>query len=300
MNNKGFKDTLKLAKEFKCNEFVFNFTSLDDYYRSPLIPDNQKVLIALLELKKRFKSLTLYNSSIANYLNQKGIYAPIYKEVETYDENGELKKEPVQVGEKIIHSKLVIKDGIEVEQPLYTKTAVSDAIKKWEKEGVLVCNYEYSFNKDKDKPYKFITKRTISINFDNLKPILSCCMLDSVYYKNLPERSRKRKLIRQRPFSILDDLKELFNDLAEELKIKYQTAKGIFNAFCWNTSRRFYKLKLTNKPTATENIYERNKRLENRALNQLLEPDRYNIQNDSKGTPNQTIKAVFDKMVGTY
>ena len=298
-NNKEFKDSLRLAKELNSKELVMNYTTIDDYFRSPLIPDNQKVLIALLVLKKRFKALTVSNKFIANFLNAKGIYSPVYETVEGYDDNGELVtiKTTNIIRKEVVYKKIVVKDGTEVEEPLYTRTAVSDAIKKWEHEGILKCSYKYSFNNDDSKPYKFDTNRTITFNFDALRPLLACSSFEALIYKNLPDRSRKRKLIRSKPFSILDELKELLDEMSEELKAKYQTAKGIFLNWCWDVSRKYYDISLKHKPTAAETRNERTERLENIALKRVLEPDRYNNRTSNE---NETIKAVFKKMVGTY
>ena len=129
-NNKEFKDSLRLAKELNSKELVMNYTTIDDYFISPLIPDNQKVLIALLVLKKRFKALTVSNKFVANFLNAKGIYSPVYETVEGYDDNGELVtiKTTNIIRKEVVYKKIVVKDGTEVEEPLYTRTAVSDAI----------------------------------------------------------------------------------------------------------------------------------------------------------------------------
>ena len=78
---KNFKDSLKFAKEIKANDLRFNYTTMNDYFRSPFIPDNQKVLIALIYMKKRFKALDVSNSFIATFLNKMGIYLPIYEKV---------------------------------------------------------------------------------------------------------------------------------------------------------------------------------------------------------------------------
>lgn len=64
---KNFKDSLKFAKEIKANDLRFNYTTMNDYFRSPFIPDNQKVLIALIYMKKRFKALDVSNSFIATF-----------------------------------------------------------------------------------------------------------------------------------------------------------------------------------------------------------------------------------------
>lgn len=298
---KNFKDSLKFAKEIKANDLRFNYTTMNDYFRSPFIPDNQKVLIALIYMKKRFKALDVSNSFIATFLNKMGIYLPVYEKVTKEDKNGEIIESEEIVDYKIIYSKSKIVDGKEIIEPLYTKTAVSDAINKWKKEGILNLNYDYSFNKAMDKPYKYITKRTITFNYDNLRPLLACFEMSSNFYQSLPKRNRKRKLIRQRPFSILDELNKILADMSEELKKKYQTAEGIFRNWCWSISRKYMRSKMSQKPTAADSTKERQEKLENKALRALLEPDEYINQSDGKTSNskgNEKIRAVFNQMVG--
>lgn len=302
-NDIKFKDTLKLAKDFQSKQFTFNYTTLDDYFRSPLIPDNQKVLIALLVLKKRFKSLTISNSFIASFLNAKGMYEDVYKTIEGYYdlETGEyVPTHQNKVGTTIVYSKTKEINGVTITQPLYTKTAVSDAIKKWEREGILYCNYEYEFNKKMDKPYKYTTTRTISFNFDELKRVLTCFYKDSEYYSSLNKRSRKRKLIRQRPFSILDGLQDILLEMSEELKKKYKTARGIFLNFCWSFTKKFMNSSLINKPTSSFNSLESYQKNQSDELKKLMKDSALdvNINSNANVTENYdpTIREMFKQM----
>lgn len=303
MNNTStkFKDTLKLGKEFNVKEFAFNYTTLDDYFRSPSIPDNQKVLIALLCLKKRFKSLDVSNSFIANFLNEKGMYKDIYETIPAYYdiETGEhVDSHQKKTGVTIVHTSIKVINGVACEQPLYTKTAVSDAIKKWEREGILYCNYDYEFNKKMDKPYKYNTTRTISFNFDELKRVLTCFNKESDYYSSLSKRSRKRKLIRQRPFSILDGLQDVLLEMSEELKRKFKTAKGIFYNFCWKFTRKYMNISLIHKPTSSLNSLESYLKYQSDELKRLLNNNNLDIKSNTNVEENidPIVREMFNKM----
>lgn len=298
-----FKDALKLNKLLDAEDVRLNYTSLDDYFRSPIIPDNQKVLIALLVLKKRFKAFTLSNSFIAEFLNRKGIYAPIYEDVEDIDMNtGEMVKTSKFVKNEVIFTRTKEVDGNATEEKLYTPTGVSDAIKKWEREGVIMCKYDYEFNKKMDKPFKFSTTRTIRFNIEALKPLLASFKEVPSIYSELPARSRRRKLIRSRPFSILDEIKKAFNELAEEVKKRYHDAEGIFLNYCFKCSSKYFNIKLSHKPNASLNEMERYLISQNQALNQVLDTGQLSyhpsIKTTEKGAKiNNIIKKAFDSMV---
>lgn len=242
--------TSKIAKNLNAKNLDYNSTKLDDYFRSPIVADNQKVLFALLWWKNNKKDyVDLSNSFIAEFLNKKGMYEVTTKEMINFS-TGEIIPAGTVNTNKIVYERTYIKNDKVIVEPLYTTTGVSNAIKKWEIEGLLSCTYEYQ--RVFGKAYKYKTTRKIKLDIDKIRLYLSVFSLDDAIYRNLPARSRKRKLIKSRPVSILDNLQELFMNINEELKKRYKTAKGLYDAFIYNINRKFnVKTTFNMKPYST-------------------------------------------------
>lgn len=252
-NNSKFKDNLKVK------DLRFNYTSTLEYFRSPLVPDNQKVLFALLLLKRKNKIvIDLSNSYIAEFLNKIGMYSYEYYQEDFIDPvTGEYHKKGSIKASNLVYKRVYFKDDKTIEEPLYTISGVSNAIKKWEDEGLLSCTYFYDRNNDPHKSYKYDTTRYITLDIDKIRMYLSVFTTDSETYKALPVRSRRRKLIRQRPISVCDAINEALASLSEELKARYQTATGLFTMWCYSFTAKYCKSQLKLKPSQAQSLEER-------------------------------------------